>query len=559
MLGGTNIQKRKRFVKIYWITLLVISSFLKFKFLSLLMGKKWAGNHISGYLILNAIRIKHAILDVKGLFIKVGQIISIMGNYLPDEFRKELESLQDQIPPRPVKEIRDRIILELGATPEELFFSFDEQAVASASLAQVHKVVLKNGQTIALKVQHIDIDELAKTDLVAFRRIIKLIGLITGFRGLDWYYIQIREMILEELDFCKEAKNLQLIKHNFSNNPDVVFPELFEEFSTQRILATEFIKGVKINDQQGIKALNLDPDFIAKKLLNIYSHMILHHGNYHADPHPGNIFVLEGGKIAFIDFGATAQLSKEMKQGIPLLIDAGLRNDTKKIIKTLSHMGFLTRDGDEKVLEKFIQYYQDKFYDKLDFETLTLADFTTDFESELNSLFDLRKLGIPIDELVASFQIPKDWVLLQRTMVLLLGVSTELSPGLKPLNIVKPFLKDLVTNKEINWLSTISETAREVSLATISLPLEAKSFLTQTRQGDLEVKVKNINKSAKLIYSLGHQLLFTSLSLGSFTAYHFANTNREDDIAQITLILGLFFSAIALRSFIRGRQLYNSL
>jgi len=559
LLGETNIQKHKRFVKIYWVTLLVISSFLKFKFLSLLMGEKWAGNHISGYLILNAIRIKHAILDVKGLFIKVGQIISIMGNYLPDEFRKELESLQDQIPSRPAREIRDRIILELGATPEELFFSFDEQAVASASLAQVHKVVLKNGQTIALKVQHIDIDELAKTDLLAFRRIIKLIGLITGFRGLDWYYIQIREMILEELDFCKEAKNLQLIKHNFSNNPDVVFPELFEEFSTQRILATEFIKGVKINDQQGIKALNLDPDFIAKKLLNIYSHMILHHGSYHADPHPGNIFVLEGGKIAFIDFGATAKLSKEMKQGIPLLIDAGLRNDTKKIIVTLSHMGFLTRDGDEKVLEKFIQYYQDKFHDNLDFETLTLADFTTDFESELNSLFDLRKLGIPIDELVASFQIPKDWVLLQRTMALLLGVSTELSPGLKPLNIVKPFLKDLVMNKEINWLSTISETAREVSLATISLPLEAKSFLTQTRQGDLEVKVKNINKSAKLIYSLGHQLLFTTLSIGSFTAYHFANTRREDDIAQITLILGLFFSAIALRSFIRGRQLYNSL
>jgi len=523
------------------------------------MGQKWAENNISGYLILNAIRIKHAILDVKGLFIKVGQIISIMGNYLPDEFRKELESLQDQIPPRPIKEIRNRIILELGAAPEELFFSFDEQPVASASLAQVHKVVLKNGQTIALKVQHIDIDELAKTDLLAFRRIIKLISLITGFRGLDWYYIQIREMILEELDFCQEARNLLSIKHNFINNPDVVFPELFEEFSTQRILATEFITGVKVNDQQGIKELNLNPEDIAKQLLNLYSHMIFHHGSYHADPHPGNIFVLEDGKIAFIDFGATAQLSKEMKQGIPLLIDAGLRKDTKKIIKTLSHMGFLTRDGDEKVLEKFIQYYQDKFFDKLDFETLTLADFTTDFESELNSLFDLRKLSIPIDEIIASFQIPKDWVLLQRTMVLLLGVSTELSPELKPVDIVKPFLKDIITDQEINWFSAFTETAREVSLATISLPMEAKSFLAQTRQGDLEVKVKDINKSAKLVYTLGHQLLFTTLSIGSFTLYHFAHSSHEDDIARITLILGLIFTFTAIRSFIKGKQLFNSL
>lgn len=149
----------------------------------------------------SARRVERTILELNGLFIKVGQLISILTNFLPEEFRSGLEGLQDQVPARPLEQITGRITAEFGRPPEELFAWFDPVPLASASLAQVHEARLHDGRRVALKVQHADIDEIVRLDLTAIRRILGVVQLFTRIRGLESYHSEVREMILEELDF----------------------------------------------------------------------------------------------------------------------------------------------------------------------------------------------------------------------------------------------------------------------------------------------------------------------------------------------------------------------
>src|SRR3954464_2959230 len=164
----------------------------------------------------NSRRLTRAILELGGLFIKVGQLISIMTNFLPAAFRAELEQLQDSVPARPIDEVRARIRKELGASPEELFTHFDPIPIASASLAQVHVARMPDGRKVAVKVQHADIEEVSRIDLVTIARVFELIQLVVRIRGMEEYPDDIAQMIREELDFRLEARNIDTLTANFA-------------------------------------------------------------------------------------------------------------------------------------------------------------------------------------------------------------------------------------------------------------------------------------------------------------------------------------------------------
>src|SRR5690349_5975182 len=183
----------------------------------------------------NARRVERAIIELDGLFIKVGQLISILANFLPEEFRRELEGLQDAIPARPVPQIIARIEREFGRGPDALFAWWNPEPIASASLAQVHEARLHDGRRVAVKVQHADIDAIAQLDLTAIRRILSLVQFFTGLRGIESYHTEISAMIREELDFRQEARNIALIASHFAPDSMVGFPVVVEELSTERV------------------------------------------------------------------------------------------------------------------------------------------------------------------------------------------------------------------------------------------------------------------------------------------------------------------------------------
>ena len=549
-----SLQKKFRLFKIYWTTLLVLADFIKFRLFALFLSKSWAERNLPLYIVSNARRVKNALLDAKGLFIKVGQLISTLSSHLPEAFRNELESLQDQIPPCPPEKIIARIESELGAHPNKLFHSFNPEPIASASLAQVHEAVLKDGQKIALKIQHIDIEKTAKADLLTFKRILRLVNFFVGLHGLETYHSQIEVMVKEELDFEKEAANLERITANFQESKLAKFPILYSAYSSEHIVAIEFINGTKITDTTSLLSMGIDTEELAKRLLTVYCEMFIVHGFYHADPHPGNILVQDDGSIVFIDFGAVAELSPGMKAGIPHLIQGGLHQDSNKIIQTLRQMGFITAESEDDLLVTLVDYYQQRFHNRNQLETWTLSHIAVDMSEDWNSIFDFTKFGISIPELISSFQVPIDWVLMHRTLILLAGVATELAPELKPVPLLAPYLKNIATDKSYQWDEVIKKSAKEVTSAVISTPLELHQFLKAANKGKLKIHVAGINESVNLFYNLGQQLIFSLLAIASGAALYFSHTRKDSDIEQLAavgLIASLYF---VFRAILNGKR-----
>ncbi len=521
------------------------------------MGKEWVARKSPERYGANARRLKETILNLKGLFIKVGQLVSILSNFLPEYFRRELEELQDQIPPRPLSEINTRIQSEFGKNPEELFASFDENAFASASLAQVHKARLHDGRSVAVKVQYMDIEEMAHKDLKTIQRLIGIAGFLFRIRGLDTNFTQVREMILEELDFEKEAQNINEIAANFETIEKVSFPRVVEELSSQRVLTTEFIDGVKISDLDAILSLGIDREELSERVLIAYCQMIFSDGIYHADPHPGNILVQPDGGIVFIDFGAVAQLSPEMKDGIPQFLEACLLRNTEQIVKSLRHMGFIAHDESSYNVEKIIEYVYGRFLESISIDSWNLKDIHVDARMKMEIMADLRKLDISLLDLTSTFRIPKDWILLERVILLLMGLCTHLNPTMNPVKIIRPYLEEFVLGNDRNWIKLISSVAKDMISSALTIPEELKRFLVKTNRGEIEIHVQGLRESTNLLYSLGHQLLYGVFAMVSGSFSYFTYKQGENMLAQGLMIISGFFLLALGGSLVSARRRWH--
>ncbi|MFI5290599.1 MAG: ABC1 kinase family protein, partial [Polyangia bacterium] len=302
-----------RFLIAYFVTFRIVLSYLSLKVQSRFRSPASLEGLTRKKNLRNARRIHRTISRLQGLFIKVGQLISIMTNFLPEEFRAELEGLQDQVPPRPYADIERRLREELGKPPGELFVELEERPVASASIGQVHRARLPSGEAVAVKVQYPDIEEIVRIDLRALKRIFRVISWFVPYKGLDGIYREIRDMILTELDFHAEADNVEKIAAHFLGRRDVAFPAVRRELSTGRVLTTDWIDGVKVSDRTRLVALGVDRGALARKVVTAYCQQIFTDGVYHADPHPGNLMVKRAPSgevtVVFIDFGAVAEVS----------------------------------------------------------------------------------------------------------------------------------------------------------------------------------------------------------------------------------------------------------
>jgi len=519
---GRPPRRGMRFVKAYWTTFRVILSYLWLRFWARWRSDEWIDRELRATHLRNAKRIERTICELQGLFIKVGQVISIMTNFLPEEFRRQLEGLQDHVPPRPYPDIAARIREELGGEPDVVFASFDKVPIASASIGQVHRARLHTGEDVAVKVQYPDIDEIVKGDLRTMRRIFRIVQWFVPYQGLDDVYREIRGIVLAELDFRAEADNGDRIAANFTDRPDVAFPRVVRERSTARVLTTRFEAGVKISDGVGTKQLGLDRRALARQVVEVYCQQIFTDGVYHADPHPGNLLVrpaASGGgaaELVFLDFGAVATISPEFRQGIIELVQGGLTRDTPRIVRAMRQMGFVARGADDRVFEQVIEYFHDRFSESISLDTLNLKDLKVDpektFEKSLESLADLRKMDISLRELSESFYVPKEAIVLERTLLLLMGLCTELDPTLNPMEVIRPYLERFVLG-DSDWSAVLVDTSRDVVMSVASLPGELRRFLRLAHAGDLRLRVANLDSSSQLMYRLGHQAIFAAVGI----------------------------------------------
>lgn len=509
-----------RFIRAYYTTFVVLGSYLWFSFLRRLLGHAWADARLADLHTKNARRVERTIVELQGLFIKVGQLLSIMANFLPAQFRSGLEGLQDQVPPRPYGEIKERIESELGRPIHELFKSLREEPIASASLGQVHEAYLPDGSHVAVKVQHADIDEIVRLDLLTIRRIMALVTIFVPVQGLDSYYREVRTMILEELDFEREAQNIDRIAKNFENNRTVLFPTPLPALSTRRVLTSHFVEGIKVGDILSLDQAGIDRKALAKHIVEVFCQQIFVDGIYHADPHPGNMLVGQKGALILLDFGAVAELSTQMREGIPEFLEGVIRRDTEQIIKALRRMGFLSRTGDADVSEKVIEFFHQRFQEEIKIESFNLKDIKLDPQRGIENLIDLRKMNIGLRELSGAFYVPRDFVLLERTVLLLTGVCTQLDPDMSPMDVIRPYLRDFVLgNRDFSQIAL--EAAKDMALKAITLPDDIRKYLQRANRGEAEVRVRGLQQASRLMYAGLRQLIFALLSIaGGYGALH---------------------------------------
>jgi predicted unusual protein kinase regulating ubiquinone biosynthesis (AarF/ABC1/UbiB family) len=533
------VSLRWRMPKAYWVTVVVLASYLWLRFKTRFRSRRVAQIKLEQLNRRNARRIYRAILELQGLYIKVGQLISIMTNFLPEAFRQELEGLQDQVPPRRFESIERRLCEEFdGKSPAELFESFEQQPIASASIGQVHLARLPGGQRVAVKVQYPDIERIVRKDLRALRRIISLVQRFIPYQGLDDVYREIRAIILQELDFNAEARNIETIAGNFDGSAEVLFPTVVWEFTTRRVLTTGYLEGIKVNDLRGIDGMGVDRSELARLVIEAYCQQIFHHGSYHADPHPGNILVSHGPTIKFVDFGAVAEISDAMRHGILNLLQGALNRDTNKIVVALREMGFIAHRSDPKIFDRVVDYFHTRFQDEVKLESFNLKDIKLDPARGLENLADLRQMNISLRDLTSTFHVPKEWIMLERTILLLMGLCTELDPDLNPMDVIRPHIEEFVLGKDRDWSKFLMDTARDVGLSALSMPQEIRKFTTRALQGDLELTLRGTERSARLHYALGQQLVFTALAISSF-AFSLALENQRASF-WLMVVSGLF-------------------
>jgi ubiquinone biosynthesis protein len=557
----------RRLLRAYFVTMQVVLSYGLFSLRRRLRSSEKATQLADDAHRCNARRVLAAIIDLQGLFIKVGQLISVMANLLPEAFRKELETLQDSVPPRAFSEVEIRLREELGGRSiNQVFAEFEPIPVASASIGQVHVARLHSGEKVAVKIQYPGIETIVATDLRALRRIFKVVSRLMPDWGWNVIYSEIQKMVLAELDYRQEAEAIATIATNFAGRTDVLIPKVIATCSTARVLTTEWMSGVKVNDQVGIAAAGIDRVLAARLCIEAYCKQIFVDGVYHADPHPGNLLLVakrsegDGPALVFLDFGATARISPAMRKGIVSFLQGAVTRDVGRIAMSMKEMGFISRHADHQVFDRVIEHFYERFRSQMRFQNFSTGSLSSglDLRGQIATLLDLRQLDVSLSDLRDAFHVPKEWVLLERTLFLLLGVCTSLAPELNPAEVIQPYVDRFILGERKEWSDTILETAREATLSALALPAELSRFLSLSSRGDIDVGVRNLSESTDAIYSVGQQLLWGALGAVSFCV-SLVYEGRGEFLPQAvsTGVAGLF-GLLLLGSLVRGRRVKRS-
>ena len=503
----TKFNKTYRVRKVIGYTFRLLFSYYQLKCISLFFGKVFYQRNLNKLLSQKGEELKHLFTDLEGLFIKAGQFLSIAGFFLPETFKKQLEGLQDAATPKDFLQIQSSLLSHYAVPLSDIFKKIEETPIAVASIGQVHKAWLKDGTPVVLKIQHEHIERIAEIDLTIIRRLTYWIGRFFALDGLDYAYKQIEVLILQEIDFEKEANSLISISSSLSDENAWSFPSVFSSLSGRKVLVMSWMDGQKITDKEYLSLNNIDPKIIVDRLWNGFCRMIFDYGFYHADPHPGNILVDKMGNICLLDFGAVSTLSSLFKKEIPGLIIAFSTLDVKKLTQQLITLGFINDSPAAESLAIDLAKAFNQFLEN-DIDQLFNPEGAMNPEFWKNPVSHIM-LNTSIKDLSASFRIPKDYILLGRTFSLLLGVSFVLRPGENPLKYLSPIVKKYINeNTQSQWFKEAGLFGRNI----ISLPKLIRDTVEQFQTGNSSLKTPDIWRSAKLLYLLGQQFALIILT-----------------------------------------------
>ncbi|MBE0688732.1 MAG: AarF/ABC1/UbiB kinase family protein [Anaerolineae bacterium] len=386
-----------------------------------------------------------------GVMIKAGQFISTREDVFPKEVIAELIALRDEVPAVPFAKMKSIIERELGSI-EMRFSQFDDKPVAAASIGQVYRARMKDGERVVIKVQRPGIVAICNTDLaalIAVGRFANNFQFVRRRADAEALSREFGRVLLEELSYRHEAKNAQRFAEMFKNDMGVYIPAVYLEHSTDCVLTMEDVTTIKINDYEALEAAGISRKAVAKRLMDTYLRQIFEERFFHADPHPGNLFVYplphENGAtsykgdrpfyLIFIDFGMTGSLTPQIAEGLVDTLAAVINRDALGLIQNYKRLGFLLPDADTARIEEATRAVFDQVWG-LSMSEMSTLSYTA--AAELGNEFNDLIFAMP-------FQVPQDFVYLGRTVGILNGMCTAIDPDFNPWSELQPYAARMAT------------------------------------------------------------------------------------------------------------------
>ncbi len=377
-------------------------------------------------------RYRNTLFELEGLLIKVGQFLSTRADLLPKAFISQIEDLTDKVPPSDWSEIEKILENQWGKALHENFLSIEKTAIASASIGEVYKGVLKDETEVAIKVKRPYIDSIVQTDFRVLAIIIwfadHFVPIPKGFINFKVLFNELKQVIERELDYTKELDTILFFRERFKDMDVVKIPSVYSELSTSNVLVMEWVEGIRLTDIKAMEQVAVSREELAQRLIKVFLPQWLEPGRFHADPHPGNVLVSLDGKIILLDFGMIGEISKKDAAHFQNLIESFLSKNYSKAVDCLAQLGFLLPEADSRTIEKLLA-------ELISFEPEQLKQMDLlVFKKEMNDTIQ----ALPI-------QVPTRFVFLGRSFVTIEGIIRNLAPEAELMELGKPIF--------IEWLN----------------------------------------------------------------------------------------------------------
>ncbi|MFH5878265.1 ABC1 kinase family protein [Arthrobacter sp. NA-172] len=466
----------------------------------------------------------HALaVELGGLMIKVGQFMSSRLDVLPPEITAELEGLQDEVPAVPFHAIRALAEAELGAPLEAVFASVEETPIAAASLGQAHRAQLLPGNaadaglaSAVLKVQRPGIGAIVDVDLAALRKVagwLSHVRVVSDRADIPALVKEFAQTSLEEIDYLNEAANAERFAGDFADDGRVAVPDVVWERTTRRALTLEDVTAIKITDAEALLKAGIDPAEVAPVFASVMFDQLFTNGFFHADPHPGNIFITpttdssaeHPWKLTFIDFGMMGEVPPKTRSGLRKLLIAAASRDGKGLVAAISDVGVLVPSADTVKLEQamthlFARFGGMGFAELREVDPREFRDFAVEFGDVVRSL---------------PFQLPENFLLIIRAMSLTSGVCSSLDARFNLWDSVEPYAAQLLRDERGNIVQDVAQQALDAAGVAVRLPKRLDGLLSRIEDGSLSISNPRLERQAarlnRTVQRLASALVFGAL------------------------------------------------